>query len=741
MAYWRDEDPGQRDVVPQSGRVTHGGVRTSARPPATRVNPVRDSLHGIDLVDNYRWLEGDNANPDRMGQVTPEVASWTDAQNHYTRQVLDELPGRAALEARLRPLMEVGSVTAPTVRANRYFFFRREGAQNQPILYVREGLHAVDRALVDPTTLDPTGLTAIEWASPSPDGKVLAYGTYRAGDEHTTLRLLDVDTGALDPLEIPGKTQSPDWLPDGSGFVYQNLADPKDPYSARILLHRLGTDRSTDALVMRQFTKAENETLATTWGPFSTLSRDGRWLVLGYWVDTLSNDTWLVDFDAFRRTGRVVKTVVSVGVTGQAVGTVVGDTLFLQTTKGAPNGRVVAAPVTSPDQAHWRDVVPERPETVVQAVGFARGVVTVTSLRNATNVVEAFDLHGRPIGAIAQPGLGSSSLAVEEDRTDAFLTFTSFNYPTTIYHVDLTTPTASPVLWARPDVPVDPSTVEVDQVWYPSKDGTHVSMFLVHKKGLARNGRTPTILSGYGGFNISETPGFTATLLSWFDDGGLFALPNLRGGGEYGDAWHEAGMLGRKQNVFDDFIAAAEWLIANAYTNADRLAVVGGSNGGLLTGVLVTQRPDLCRAALVLVPLLDMLRYQQFLMARCWVPEYGSSDDADQFTFLRAYSPYQHIVAGTKYPAVLLTAGEHDTRVHALHARKMAAALQAATATDLGEQPVLLWVDREAGHGQGKPLNLRIRDVVDQRLFVMWQLGMLTEPREAADRRPTGAPT
>jgi prolyl oligopeptidase len=262
-------------------------------------------------------------------------------------------------------------------------------------------------------------------------------------------------------------------------------------------------------------------------------------------------------------------------------------------------------------------------------------------------------------------------------------------------------------------------------VWYPSKDGTKISMFLVHKKGLAKNGALPTILEGYGGFNISETPVFVATLFQWFDAGGLFALPNLRGGGEYGDAWHEAGMLDKKQNVFDDFIAAGEWLVANGYTNSSKLAVRGGSNGGLLTGAVVTQRPDLVRAAIVGVPLLDMLRYQNFLMARYWVPEYGTAENPEQFKFLLAYSPYQHVKAGTHYPAVFLTAGEHDTRVHALHARKMAGALQAATTSDPADQPVLLWVDREAGHGQGKPLNLRLRDAVDQRLFLMWQLGML----------------
>jgi prolyl oligopeptidase len=324
-----------------------------------------------------------------------------------------------------------------------------------------------------------------------------------------------------------------------------------------------------------------------------------------------------------------------------------------------------------------------------------------------------------------QPGIGAVSVAAEDDRTDGFLTFTSFNYPTTIFHVDFTNPAEPGRLWDRPDVPVDPSTAEVEQVWYASKDGTRVSMFLIHKKGLARNGALPTILWGYGGFNVSATPAFSATLFQWLDAGGLYAVPNLRGGGEYGERWHEAGMLARKQNTFDDFIAGAEWLIANGYTTPQKVAIKGGSNGGLLTGAVVTQRPDLVRAAFVEVPLLDMLRYQNFLMARYWVPEYGSAEDVAEFGFLRAYSPYHHVKPGTKYPAVFLTAGEHDARVHALHARKMAALLQASTTSDVAEQPVLLWVDREAGHGQGKPLNLRLRDVVDQRLFAMWQLGML----------------
>ncbi len=703
---------------------SRGPYRPLAEPPSTKLELVSETLHGREMVDPYRWLEGDNSNPDRPGQVTPEVAAWTDAQNAYTRRVLDGYPGREAIEARLRPLMEIGAVTAPSMRGSRYFYSRREGSQDQPVFYWREGHDGEDRILIDPAAIDSSGLTTVEWVSPSHDGRLAAYGTYRSGDENTTLRILDVDTGAPRALEIPNRTQAPQWLPDGSGFVYQNLRDPKDPYSGRVMFHRLGTDPATDLELMRQFTREENADLATTWGPFGNLSRDGRWLVLGYWIDTVSNDLWLVDFDEIRRTGKVTRRPVSVGRPGLAFGTVVGDTLFVHTTKGAPKGRVAAAPVSNPGERTWRDVAAEQDDAVIESVAYARERVVVSYLRNAANETVVFGLDGAELGRVRQPGLGSTGLSAAEDRTEAFLAFTSFNHPTTIFRVDLAAPDAEPALWAQPDVPVDPASVEVEQVWYPSKDGTPISMFLVHRKGLEKTGALPTLLSGYGGFNVSMTPAFSATLFPWFAAGGVYALPNLRGGGEYGEEWHQAGMLERKQNVFDDFVAAAEWLVANGYTNASKLAIQGGSNGGLLTGAAITQRPDLFRAAIVAVPLLDMLRYQHFLMARYWVPEYGSAEHPDQFEFLQAYSPYHQVRRGTEYPAVFLTAGEHDTRVHALHARKMTALLQASTASRPAEKPVLLWVDREAGHGQGKPLNLRLRDAVDQRVFLMWQLGM-----------------
>ena len=701
--------------------------RAAGTPPSTPARPVTDVLHGVQVVDPYRWLEGDNSEPADQGKVTPEVAAWTDAQNAYTRSVLDAVPGRAEVEARLRPLMEVGVVSAPAVRGTRYFFSKREGKQEQPVIYWREGHRGADRVLIDPAALDPSGLTTVEWTSPSADGKLIAYGTYRAGDENTTLHVMEVETGRTLPLQIPDKVQPPDWMPDGSGFVYRNLRDPKNPYTGQVMFHRTGTDRKQDAVLFRQFTKDENAALATTWGPFGSLSRDGHWLVLAYWVDTVSNDLWLVNFDEYLETGVVGRVPVSVGQPGQAFGNVVDGTLYLQTTKGAPKGRVVAVDPAKPAPESWRDVVPERQDAVIEGVSIGKGLIAVTYLRNAANVIEVFDFSGRSLGELSQPGIGTARIATEEDRTEAYLTFTSFNHPTTIFRVDLAAPKATPELWERPDAPVDPAMVEVEQVWYPSKDGTRISMFLVHKKGLARTGETPTLLYGYGGFNVNMTPSFTPTLFHWFEAGGLYAVPNLRGGGEYGEAWHEAGILDRKQNVFDDFIAAAEWLLATGYTTPEKLAIYGGSNGGLLTGAVMTQRPELFQAVIVAVPLLDMLRYQSFLMARYWVPEYGSAEHADHFTFLSAYSPYHHVRDRTRYPAVFLTAGEHDTRVHAMHARKMAARLQAATTSDPAEAPVLLWVDREAGHGQGKPLSLRLREATDIRVFLMWQLGMLSK--------------
>lgn len=659
------------------------------------------------------------------GRVTREVSEWTDQQNDYTRQTLDSIAVRQELERVITPLLQVGAVTAPMVRSGRWFFSRRVGSQSQPVFFWRQGAHGADRVLLDPASMDPTGLTTVEWISPSHDGRLLAYGTYRAGDENTRLQIISVDSQTEIEPAITGKVEAPDWLPDGTGFVYRNLSDAGNPYSGQVRFHRLGTAAADDPLLFAQKTPDEDAVLATTWGPHAALSEDGRWLWLGYWRDTQSIDAWIADFDVFLRTGQLTLREVSLGAVGGISGHVAGGQLLLQTTKGAPNGRVVTAPLASPGPEGWRDLIPERPDAVIEAVAYGANAIAVTYLRNASNFIEVFDFTGTSKGGVPLPGIGSAHVAAEADLSTAYVTFTSFNHPTAIFEMDLERPQAPMALWEQPDVPVDPASVVVDQVWYSSKDGTRVSMFVVRPREARPHGDVPTIVTGYGGFNISETPQFVPTWFQWFTAGGIIAIPNLRGGGEYGDSWHEAGMRERKQNVFDDFYAAIEWLIAAGWSCPDRIAVSGGSNGGLLTGVTVTQRPDLCRAAVVAVPLLDMLRYQHFLMARYWVPEYGCADDPADFDFLLAYSPYHHVEGGRRYPAVLLTAGENDTRVHAMHARKMAAALQAAVADLPDARPVLLWVDREAGHGQGKPLHLRLRDVVDQRLFLMWQLGML----------------
>ena len=701
--------------------------------PATRAEPLVEQLHGADVADPFRWLEGDNSNPEQMGRPSPEVTAWTDAQNAHTRSILDNLPGRKELEEKMRPLMMLPSVSAPIMRGQYYFYTRREGAQAQPVWYVRDGANAAPRVILDPAKLDPTGLTAVGEFAPSQDGTLIAYGTFKRGDENTTVYVMGTDNGKDMGVVIPGRVNVIEWLPDNSGFFYRSLADVNDPYSGLVRFHKLGTDPKNDPILFRQFTKEENEKLATTWGPGATVSKDGRWMILYYWTSTSSNDIWAIDLTKWFQDGTFEKREIMVGAPNTFFGDVVGDTLLMTTDYKAPNKRVVAINLAgqSLGEQAWTEVIPESKTAVLQGVGVAKGVLAANYEERATTLIKLYGLNGDRLGDLRLPGLGSAGLSVSDDRTEAYLSYTSFNYPNTIFRVDLAKPTGEPTVWERPNVPVDPESVEVKQVTYSSKDGTPVTMFLVHKKGLELNGNNPVILYGYGGFNINMNPFFSATMFPWFEAGGVFAMPNLRGGGEYGKEWHEAGMLGNKQNVFDDFIAAGEWLIANNYTNKDRIAISGGSNGGLLTGAMVVQRPDLFRAAIVDVPLLDMLRYQKFLMARYWVPEYGDPANPEHFGFLRAYSPYHNIKQGVRYPAVFVTAGENDARTHPMHARKFGAALQAAVANVPDARPVLFWADRDAGHGGGKPLELRIRDAVDRRIFIMWQLGML--PRSGAD--------
>jgi prolyl oligopeptidase len=685
-------------------------------PPPTAAEPVTEDMHGVAITDEYRWLEA-------LESESTRVEEWTTQQLDYTRSVLDNLPGRAALEQRLEELMTLPSVSTPAMRGERYFYRKRQGRQNQDVLYMRLGHDGDPRAILDVNELDPSGLISLDWYAPDRAGRLVAFGLSRAGNEETTLHVLDVDRAVWLPEEIPGKVSDVEWLPDSRGFFYRDLADVKNPYSGRIRFHALGTHRRHDRTLFEQYTEGP---LATTWGPFASISRDARWMLLGYFTGTKSNDLRAVDLDRWMRTGEFVPVDVIVGDDSTNGGPVLGDTLFLETTAGAPNGRVFAVDLNNPARANWVEIIPERERDVLRSVALARGRLVVNYLKSAATALEVFSLAGKPLGSIALPGPGSAGVSTDEDRTEAFYSFTSYNAPPSVWRTDLAT--GATELWDRVDVPFDAADFVVKQEWFASADGTKVSMFLVHRKDLALDGSSPALLYGYGGFNIPLTPAFESSLVPWLEGGGVYAVANLRGGGEYGQAWHEAGMLEHKQNVFDDFIGAGEYLVAKKYTTPARLVIRGGSNGGLLVGAAVTQRPDLFSGAVCGVPLLDMLRYERFLMARYWVPEYGDPQDPSHFEWLYRYSPYQHVSAGVRYPAILITAGENDSRVHPLHARKMAARLQARTAADPGEEPVLLWVERSAGHGAGKPLRLRIRDAADQWIFLMWQSGMTQRP-------------
>ncbi len=680
-----------------------------AAPPASRVEVVVDEYHGTKVEDPYRWLEGGTE------ALDAEIAAWTAQQNGYTRGFLDALPGRDELAGKLRELLEVGSISAPQSYENRYFYRQRQGNQNQPILFVRHGSDGTPRALLDPNTLHEDGLVSLDWVAPNADGSLVAFGISEAGNEMSVLHIIDVETGEWLSDEIPNRAGSVQWFPDSKGFIYDALRDPANPYSGEIRYHKLGDKAEKDMVIWRQFSE--------TWGPWVQLSDDGRWMIAGYWTGTNSNDLWVADASLWKRTGEFNRIPIAVGFKDATfAGFTYGDTLYMQTSHNHPNGIVYAVDLNNPARENWKVVLPERKDAVLQSVSAARGMLVATYMKEVSTRIERFTLDGTPLGPVTLPGIGAAGIITNPDRTEAFLAYESFNQPNTIYQVNLKEDTREQ--WAALDVPVDPDIAEVKRVWYESKDGTKVSMFIVHKKGLKLDGNNPVLLYGYGGFDNSITPFFWSTKFPFFEEGGVVALPHLRGGGEYGAEWHRGGMLESKQNTFDDFIAAAEWLIENDYTKPERLAVYGGSNGGLLIGAFITQRPDLCGAAICSVPLLDMLRYQNFLMARYWVPEYGSSEDPEQFKYIYEYSPYQHIKNEFAYPSVMFIAGENDSRVHPLHARKMAASMQAATTSDVREEPILLWVDQAGGHGQGKPFSLRLRDAVDFHAYLYWQLGV-----------------
>ena len=676
-------------------------------PPVTRADDVVDEIHGTRVPDPYRWLE------DGQGD---EVHRWVEAQNAHTRALLDARPGRDAVRRRLEDLLSIGTLTAPVPRRGRYFYTRREGKQNQPILYVRDSLKGKDRVLLDPNTLSPDGTAAIDWWYPSGDGALLAYGVSTSGDEKSTLRVIDAGTGKALPDVIPHTRYcSLGWLPDNSGFYYTRYPAPgevppgQENYNRHVFFHRLGSEWTKDPKVFGDKRRPE-EIIELNVSP------DGGYLTVWVLEGWSRSDLYVKDM---RQEGTPFVTVAE-GIDAIFQGGVVGDTLYLLTNWEAPRYRLFAVDPKRPQRDHWRLLIAES-DAVLSEAHYASGKIVALYLKDASSRLA---LHaaadGRKIRDIVLPALGTiEGLAAQHDGREVFFGFTSFTVPPSVYRIDLKSGAATP--WEKVKADLDLSALEVEQVFYPSKDGTRVSMFLVHRKGLRRDGRNAVVLYGYGGFNISMTPSFSRALVLWLERGGVYAVANLRGGGEYGEDWHRAGMLDRKQNVFDDYLAAAQWLIEKKYTGADRLAIYGGSNGGLLVGAALTQKPELFKAVVCAVPLLDMVRYHNFQIAKLWVPEYGSAENPGQFRFLYEYSPYHKVRENTAYPAVLLTTAESDSRVDPMHARKMAARLQKATTSD---RPVLLRTETKAGHGVGKPLTKQIDESTDTWSFLLWQLGL-----------------
>ena len=690
-------------------------------PPPTIIRPVEETLHGHKIVDNYRWLEDG---------TTPETQAWVKSELAYTRGMLDPLPGRAGIEKRLTELLSVGSISAPQIAGPYFLYTKREGMQNQPVLYVRQaancgaggGLNEKDRVLLDVNALSTDGTVALDWWYPSEDGRFVAYGTSLSGSEMSTLHVIETATGKILPDAIErARASSVAWMPDNSGFFYTRLpkkgdvAEGQEMYNRHVFYHALTADSGTgpenDRLIFGEGRDPED------W-PNISLSEDGHWLLITVSQGWTKSELFLKDVKSNTPPVRI-----STGKNFLYSGEPHANAIYVTSNEDAPRYRVFVVNPAKPERDNWREIIPQT-DAVLQGVSVAGGKLLASYEKNATSLLKLFTLEGKPLSDIPLPSLGSIfATGSRHDRDDVFYAFHSFAVAPSVYHYDLKT--GASTLWGKVDAPIDPTAYDVKQLWYSSKDGTKVPMFVVHKKGLALNGKNPTWLTGYGGFNVSNTPTFSGARYVWLEHGGVFALANLRGGSEFGEDWHRAGMLEKKQNVFDDFIAAAEYLIAEKYTDKDHLAISGGSNGGLLMGAMITQRPDLFRAVVCQVPLLDMLRYQNFQIAKLWIPEYGSAEDPKQFNWLYSYSPYHHVKAGTVYPSTLFMTADTDTRVDPMHAKKMAALMQAEAKNGASkDRPILLRIESKAGHGAGKPVSKQIEEYVDIYSFLFWQLGM-----------------
>ena len=677
--------------------------------PDTRQTEQSDRYHGIEVKDPYRWLEDPDSSVTR---------NWIKAQNEVTAGYLKQITAKDKIQQRLTQLWDYEKYSSPFKRGERYFYFKNDGLQNQSVLYTLKSLTEDGEVLLDPNTLSEDGTVALSGLSISDDGRWLAYGLSTAGSDWVEYRVKDIETKEdTEDLLKWIKFSGASWTKDNRGFFYSRYDEPNEQtkledvnYYQKLYYHRLGTEQTEDTLIYHRPDRKE-------WGFSGGVTEDGRYLIISVWLGTDSKN--LVFYQNLEQPASEVVELISEFEASYGVIDVDGDTFWVQTDLDASRGRVIAIDLNNRDRSHWREIIPEAPETL-ESVGLLNNQFVADYLKDARSQIKIFELDGTLVREVELPGIGSAGgFGGKRYDTETFYTFTSFTTPATIYRYDMKTGRSE--LFRQPQVDFNPESYQTQQVFYSSKDGTKIPMFITHKKGIELDGNNPIYLYAYGGFNISLTPSFSISNLVWLEMGGVFAVPNLRGGGEYGEAWHQAGMKERKQNVFDDFIAAAEWLIENRYTSNKKLAIAGGSNGGLLVGACMTQRPDLFAAAIPAVGVLDMLRFHKFTIGWAWCSEYGSPDDERDFQTLYAYSPLHNLKEGTTYPATMITTADHDDRVVPAHSFKFAAALQAA---HRGDPPVLIRIETKAGHGAGKPTSKIIEEAADKWAFLVANLDM-----------------
>ena len=681
---------------------------TLTYPHAKTVDQI-DDYHGTKVADPYRWLEDTDSTDTR---------EWIDAENKLTFGYLAQIPYRQAIHDRLKTLWNYERYGVPEQQGSRYFYQHNNGLQNQNVLLVADSVTAEPHLLLDPNTLSADGTVALTGHAISDDGKLLAYGTSASGSDWMEWRVRDVDTGKdlSDDLKWV-KFSGASWTKDGNGFFYSRYDEPKAGaplrdanYFHKLYYHRLGTPQSEDKLI---YDRPDNKEM----GFSGDVTDDGRYVIITVWQGT-SPKNRLYYKDLTDPNSQVIKLLDDFDAQYQFLDND-GPVFWIKTDLEAPRGRVIAIDTRHPERTSWKTIVPQSADKLEHA-NIINNTFVLSYLKDAQTDVRIYDLDGKFLHNVDLPGIGTAEgFGGKRKYKETFYAFTSFTIPTTIYRYDLSA--AKSAVFRQPKVDFDSSKYETKQVFFTSKDGTRVPMFITAKKGLKLDGQNPALLYAYGGFNISLTPAFSVGNAVWLEMGGVYAQPNLRGGGEYGEEWHEAGTLLRKQNVFDDFIGAAEWLIANKYTSPGKLAIRGGSNGGLLVGACVTQRPDLFGAALPAVGVMDMLRFHKFTIGWAWTSDYGSSDDANQFKALYAYSPLHNLKPGTKYPATFITTADHDDRVVPGHSFKFAATMQADQA---GSAPILIRIETKAGHGAGKPISKLIEEAADTWAFAAKNLNM-----------------